>query len=217
MSDDLSRRDFFSLCGVLAASLTACTNASNRMRVAGSFIADPALEDYRPALRALIETVLPSDFPLDRETVESRLLRMFPLENERRFLGFQRTLIFFDQLDLSPHVAAPLLASERVALDVPHRMSESEFRRVAARKTEVELESCEAFFRRFGPATRYAPLPPDARMAWLQLWSASELTVKRDFASTLRSLIYISSYSADALWPTIRYAGPLIDRPERKS
>lgn len=217
MADEVSRRDFFSLCSVLAASLTACSNASNQLRVASSFVADPALEDYRPALRALVETVLPTDFPLDHATVESRLLRMFPLENERRFLGFQRTLIFFDQLDLAPHVAAPLLAAERVALDVPHRMSEREFRRVAAQKTAAESESCEAFFRRFGAASRFAPLAREARTAWLELWSASELTVKRDFASTVRSLIYISAYSADALWPAIGYDGPLIDRPERNT
>src|SRR5204862_8106375 len=122
MPPDFSRRDFLATCSVLAASLAACSGAGQRTRTAASFLADPALADYRAALRALIETVLPvssPQFPLDAATVEARLLRMFPLEDERRFLGFQRTLVYFDQLDLAPHVAAPLLAAERTALDVP--------------------------------------------------------------------------------------------------
>jgi hypothetical protein len=217
MPDELNRRDFFSLCGILAASFAACSGPAQRMRVASSFLVDPALEDYRPALRALIETVLPREFPLSAAAVEERILRMFPLEEERRFLGFQRTLAYFDQLDLAPHVAAPLLAAERVALDVPSRVSEQEFRRLCASRIERESTECDAFFERFRNATRFTALAADARLAWLQLWGASQFGVKRDFMHSIRVLVYTSAYSADALWAAIGYDGPLLERPERRS
>lgn len=212
---EFSRRDFLSACSVLAASLAACSGAATRTRVAAAFLVDPALDDYRPALRALIETILPlPDFPMDAATVERRLLRMFPLEEERRFLGFQRTLVYFDRLDLQPHVAAPLLAVERIALDVPHRVSESEFRLMVAEKTRLESERCDAFTGRHN-ATTFAALPPAARSEWIDLWLQSEFTVKREFARGARTLILTSAYSADATWPAIGYDGPLVKRPER--
>jgi hypothetical protein len=187
------------------------------MRAAASFLADPALADYRPALRALIETVLPAHFPIDTDGVEHRLLRMFPLDDERRFVGFQKTLVYFDALELAPHVAAPLLAEERIALDVPERMSEQDFDALCDAKTKRETEAADAFFARFGRAAHFAALAPDARVAWLGLWSASGLAVKREFSRGVRNLIYISAYSADRVWPAIGYDGTLIGRPERTS
>src|SRR5688572_14900655 len=150
MSSEFTRRDFLATCSVLAASLTACTSG---LRTAASFIADPAFDDYRASLRALIETVLPPRFPITTDEVERRLLRMFPLEEERRFLGFQKTLVYFDALDLAPHVAAPLLAAERVALDVPERLSEQEFDALCDAKTRIDAQSAVAFFAQFGRVT----------------------------------------------------------------
>lgn len=187
------------------------------MRSAAAFLADPALADYRPALRALIETVLPAQFPIDTGEVERRLLRMFPLEEERRFLGFQKTLVYFDALELAPHLAAPLLAEERIALDVPERMPEQEFDALCDAKTRLESATADTFFARFGRATHFAALPAEARVAWLGLWSASEFAVKREFSRGVRNLIYISAYSADRVWPAIGYDGTLIGRPERTS
>jgi hypothetical protein len=187
------------------------------MRAAASFLADPALADYRPALHALIETVLPAQFPIDTHEVERRLLRMFPLDDERRFVGFQKTLVYFDALDLAPHVAAPLLAEERIALDVPERMSEQDFDALCDAKTKREAEAADAFFARFGRAAHFAALAPEGRVAWLGLWSASGVAVKREFSRGVRNLIYISAYSADRVWPAIGYDGTLIGRPERTS
>jgi len=210
---DFSRRDFLAVCSVLAASLSACSDATTRTRVAAAFLVDPALDDYRPALRALIETILPvpsPEFPLDVETIERRLLHMFPLEEERRFLGFQRTLVYFNRLDLQPHVAAPLLAAERIALDVPARVTESEFRRIVKEKIRLESE------RRYGSATiTFAGLPARERIEWVNLWLRSEFTVKREFARSARALILTSAYSAEATWPVIGYDGPLLKRTER--
>jgi len=218
MSPDPDRREFLAVCGVLAASLAACTGVGRGMRAASSFIADPGLADYGATLRALIETLLPigsGEFPLDVNTVEQRLLRMFPLDDERRFLGLQRTLVYFDALDLAPHVAAPLLAAERIALDVPSRLSEAEFRSIVAAKSQTEWQSCETFFHRFGRPARFAALAPEARLSWLRLWGASEFAVKRDFARTIRTLIYMSAYSSERVWPVIGYDGPLLKLPER--
>ena len=210
MSGDFSRRDFLAICSVLAAS--ACTTG---LRTAASFLSDPAYDEYRPTLRALIETVLPPRFPLDTNEVEHRLLRMFPLEEERRFLGFQKTLVYFDALDLAPHVASPLIAAERVALDVPERLAEREFDALCEAKTRGDAQATEVFFAQHGRATRFASLAPDVRAAWLRLWNASEYSVKRDFARSVRILVCVAAYSSDRVWPAIGYDGPLVDRPER--
>ncbi|MFL6248448.1 MAG: hypothetical protein ACJ74H_20665 [Thermoanaerobaculia bacterium] len=205
MSSEFTRRDFLATCSVLAAS--ACTTG---LRTAASFLADPAYEDYRAPLRALIETVLPPRFPIATDEVERRLLEMFPFEEERRFLGFQKTLVYFDALDLAPHVAAPLLAAERVALDVPERLPEHEFDALCEAKTRIDAQSADAFFTQHGRASHFAPLPPDARAAWLRLWNASEFTVKRDFARSVRNLVCVAAYSSDRVWPAIGYDGPLL-------
>jgi hypothetical protein len=194
---------------VLAASLAACTTG---LRTAASFIADPAFDDYRASLRALIETVLPPRFPINTDEVERRLLLMFPLEEERRFLGFQKTLVYFDALELAPHVAAPLLAAESVALDVPERLSEREFDALCDLKTRIDAQSTDVFFAQYGRASHFAPLAPDARAAWLRLWNASEFTVKRDFARSVRNLVCVAAYSSDRVWPAIGYDGPLVER-----
>jgi hypothetical protein len=209
MSNEFTRRDFLATCSVLAASLAACTTG---LRTAASFIADPAFDDYRASLRALIETVLPPRFPIATDEVERRLLQMFPLQEERRFLGFQKTLVYFDALDLAPHVAAPLLAAERVALDVPERLSEQEFDALCDAKTRIDAQSAEAFFSQFGRAARFASLAPDARAAWLRLWNTSEFAVKRDFARSVRNLVCIAAYSSDQVWPAIGYDGPLVQQ-----
>jgi hypothetical protein len=217
MSDDLTRRGFLSTCGVLAASLAACTGSGRGLRSTVVFLSDPAYSDYQAALRALIETVLPADFPIDTNEVERRLLSMFPLEDDRRFLGFQKTLVYFDSLELAPHVAAPLVAAERVALDVPERLSEHEFDALVRVKSERESQATDAFFARYGRAAHFAPLIREPRGAWLQLWGASEFTVKRDFARSVRNLVCIAAYSSERVWPAIGYDGTLLHRPERVS
>ena len=210
MSAEFSRRDFLAICSVLAAS--ACTTG---LRTAEAFLTDPAYDEYRDTLRALIETVLPRRFPLDTNEVERRLLQMFPLEEERRFLGFQKTLVYFDALDLAPHVASPLIAAERVALDVPERLSDREFDVLCDSKTRSDAQSADAFFAQHGRSKSFASLAPDARAAWLRMWNASEYSVKRDFARSVRILVCVAAYSSDRVWPAIGYDGPLLDRPER--
>jgi hypothetical protein len=217
MSGEFNRRDFLGTCGVLAAAFAGCSGAGAGLRTAASFLIDPAYDVYRGSLRALIETVLPPNFPIDTDEVERRLLRMFPLEEERRFLGFQKTLVYFDALDLAPHVAAPLLSVERIALDVPERMSERDFDALCDAKRGREAHATDLFFTRYGHATRYAPLAPDARAAWLRLWNESEFSVKREFARSVRNLVCVAAYSSDRVWPAIGYDGPLVAVPRSSS
>lgn len=220
MLPDFDRRQFLSACSVLASSLVACSGVTTRTRVASSFIANPSLDDYRPALRALIATILPfgsPGFAVDPDFVEQRFLRMFPLEDERKFLPLQQTLVYFDQLDLAPHIAAPLIVAERIALDVPERMPSSEFRRLCAEKTERETRACDLLLSRFHPSSRFTSLGSNERAAWFQLWATSEFSAKREFAGRLRSCVVITAYSADRLWPALGYEGPLVGGTERSS
>jgi hypothetical protein len=210
--DALSRREFASVCAILAAALTACSDITTRTRTAAALIVDPAEGDYRGILRSLIETVLPIGspyFPLDAATVHDRLLLMFPLEDETRFLGLQRTLVYFNDLDLAPHAAAPLIAAERLALDVPERMSERDFRILASTKIASDIALTRSFT---GTAGTFIALPPPRRAAWLNAWRESAFTVKRQFAQAIRTLIHVSAYSDEVMWPAIRYAGPLVRR-----
>jgi hypothetical protein len=213
MNAEVNRRDFLATCGVLAASLAACSGAGSGLRTAASFLIDPAYDIYRGSLRALIETVLPAGFPLSTDDVELRLLKMFPLEEEKRFIGFQKTLVYFDRLDLVPHVAAPLIAAEREALDVPERMPEREFDALCEEKKQRESRAFASDDRVRG--VTFAGLAPDARLAWLERWAASEFAVKRQFASSVRVLVNVSAYSSDRVWPAIHYDGPLVHKPER--
>jgi len=216
---EVSRRDFLSLCSILAASLSACKSLTESARVASSFVVDPQAGEYRPTLQALVESILPihtDGFPLDVATVTGRTLRMFLAEDDQRFLELQKALIYFNQLDLSPHIAAPLIAAERLALDVPEHLSEQDFLRVTTERIRLETIREEEHARRYpAPDHTFVALPPEGRLAWWRLWSGSSFTVKREFARAVRALIMIAAYSADAMWPAIGYEGPLIRKPER--
>lgn len=70
------------------------------MRLAYTFINDPPLEAYRPVLDALVGTVLPcerTDFHASASDVGARLLTLFQLETDPRFLAVQNMLLYFDQ------------------------------------------------------------------------------------------------------------------------
>ncbi len=212
--EEVSRRDFLALCGVLAASFLSCT-LSSRTRSAAALLADPPLDDYLPVLEGLIRAVLPLEegFPLSLEVVRGRVLSMFPIETETRFLGLQRTLVFFGQLDLFPHVSGPLMAHERIALDVPHRVAERDFLRIAAERRSRDEEAATRLLRRTNTRS-FTRLPLDMKRDYLGLWKESEFTIKREFAVTVRSIIMVASYADDRTWSSIGYAGTTKGRPE---
>lgn len=214
---EISRRDFFAACSILAASLAACSTLTDRTRVAAAFIVDPPADEYMPALRDLIRILLPFDraeFPLSPAQVETRLLRLFPLEKERRFLGLQRTLVFFNQLDLIPHTAQVLIEEERKAADVPARLGRREFRQVIRQKVVREMATFSRFVEGLEPEARYfTALPRERQREYFEMWQESELLIKREFAGGLRYLVMVTAYSDDRVWPALGYDGPLIRAP----
>jgi hypothetical protein len=197
----LDRRTFIGAVAVLAG----CTHSLIRQtKIAESFVLDPDWTTYRPILRDLIRIILPLDDPhfpkLTLDEIETRLISMFPLENEQRFLGLQRTLTLFEQVDLFPIVSSPLLLEEEKARD----------------GARPDLASDERAYREFAGAhairgaAQFTKLPAGAQRAYFLLWHDSAFIVKRAFHSGMKTLVMITVYSADAMWPTIGYAGPLV-------
>jgi hypothetical protein len=214
-----SRREFVALCGVLAASFTACSNLGGRTRAAAAYLVDPPLDDYLPIVRGFARAVLPleSAFPLSEHEVTQRLLKLFPLEREARFIGLQKTLVYFDATDLFPFVSSPLLAEERKMRDVPLRMSESDFATMSKNAEARDRASWRDFAARNGARANFAQLSFEEQRRYFELWSSSDFVIKRAFARTMRTLVLIAAFSSDRVWPKIGYAGPLIDRPSHEN
>lgn len=212
-----SRRGFLISAPLLVATLVRCSNTLwNQTRFADAFVNDPNSTAYRPALDAVIATVLPferDDFPLrDPGFVRQRLVRMFPLESDDRFAGFQRTLVLFDEIGLFEIFSGPLLQEEAIARDTSQRGGD--MNQLAAMIRETDTSSLETFRREFSvrPGGHFSDLDLAARRRYLGLWKNSASVVKREFHGALRSLVMISAYSMDEMWASIGYKGPLVHR-----
>jgi hypothetical protein len=212
----INRRDFLAVCSVLAAGLVACTSLTDQARTASAFIVDPRSDEYMPALRDLIRLMLPferPEFPLTPAAVEARLLRLFPLEQERRFLGLQRSLVFFNKLDLIPHAGPVFVEEERKAADSPARLSRGEFRRLIRERIARETTVFSSFVDSLEPKARYfTALTAESQREYFGLWASSELVIKREFAGGLRYLVMVTAYSDESVWPALGYAGPFVAR-----
>jgi hypothetical protein len=209
----VSRRLFAGTLPLLVVGLANCSGAFvDRTRFAEAFIVDPDWNAYRPILRGLIRVILPldqADFPrVPIESIEGRLISMFPLEKEQKFLGLQRTLVLFDQIDLFPIVSGPLLFEEEKARDDAHE------RNLGAELQESDGRAYQEFIRvqAIAGRPRFEELPIDAQRVYYALWRDSPSLVKRAFYSTMKTLVMTTFYSADEVWPSIGYAGPLIHR-----
>lgn len=210
----VSRRAVLQSAPFLVATLVRCTTAlSDRTRVAEAFLVDPSWAAYQPVLRGVITAVLPFETegfpPISAGEVEQRLVRLFPIERETRFLGLQRTMALFDELDLFPRMSGPLAQEESKARDLVARGGDVS--RVL-REIVVADEAAFAVFVREHVSSRFRDLPLEARREYLELWRDSASIVKRQFFDALRSLVMVSTWSMDAAWPSIGYAGPLLPR-----
>jgi hypothetical protein len=211
----ISRRAVLQSAPLLLATLVRCSNAvAGRARVAEAFIVDPSWNAYRPVLRGVIAAVLPFDAagfpPITLDDVEQRLLKLFPIENETRFAGLQRTIAFFDEINLFPLMPAPLLQEEAIVRDLAARGGDSA--RIGAEITATDKAAFAAFAANIKPNVRFRDLPTEAQRTYLGLWRDSASIVKREFFGALRNLVMITTWSMDATWPSIGYAGPLIPR-----
>lgn len=208
----ISRRVFLGCCSALALASSGCAGLPPQTRSAYTLIADPPLEQYRPILDGLIHSILPferADFPASVEQVRSRLLTLFRLEDDARFLGLQKALVLFDQTDLFAHRLVPV-QEEATALDADARGLDVQS--VIARSHALDIDLYERFVRGREVAQRFTVLPVERQREYLELWRASGYLLKRQFYASARSLVMISAYSMDVLWPAIRYGGPLLLR-----
>ncbi|MCU1348008.1 MAG: hypothetical protein JWO56_1038 [Acidobacteria bacterium] len=215
----VSRRTVLQSAPLLLATLVRCSNAvAGRARVAEAFIVDPSWAAYQPVLRGVVTAVLPFEAagfpPITPADVERRLVRLFPLEQEQRFLGLQRTIVLFDELDLFPRMSGPLAQEESKARDLVARGGD--VRRVLHDITAADEAAFAVFVREHAAggrgSLRFRDLPLDARRAYLGLWRDSASIVKRQFFDALRSLVMVTTWSMDATWAAIGYAGPLVPR-----
>ena len=168
--------------------------------MAYALLTDPALADYDEILGSLVRTVLPLEdrlFPVTRAQVQARLLHLFRLERDPRFLLLQRSFVLFDQTDLFPHFAPPANI-------------EQDERRRTKNERETHDRDLYARFVGHGPPARFTALPLDRQREYFDLWRQSRFLLRREFHATARSLVMVSAYSMPEVWAVIGYAGPLL-------
>ncbi|HXD17536.1 MAG TPA: hypothetical protein VN654_11020 [Vicinamibacterales bacterium] len=207
-----SRRAFLSACSALVLSLAGCGHVSPRMRSAYALLSDPPFTGYQAVLTGIVRAVLPaerSDFPVTPAQVEARLLRLFELERDPRFLALQKTLVIFEQTDLFAELAP--VDAELTARDARERGLDAAALMAALRRQDREL--ADAFARSLGDgAPRFSTLRLEDQRAYLDLWRRSGFLLKQQFYASARALVMISAYSMEAVWPAIGYDGPLLPR-----
>ena len=211
----LTRREFLTCCSALAVSGAACATLGPDTRSGYALLTDPPLANYEPILSALIRTVLPCEqngFPVTAEQVQARLLRMFELEGDPRFLLLQRSFVLFDQTDLFPHFR-PLAHEERRWRASPESSGPGQ---VFADDLSHDREQYAMFARAAAPS-RFTALTLDRQREYFDLWRRSRFLLRRAFYATSRSLVLITAYSMDEVWPAIGYAGPLLPRAATRS
>lgn len=222
--EHVSRRAVLQSAPFLLATLVRCSNAvAGRARVAEAFIVDPSWSEYRPVLRGVITAVLPfgtAGFPaITSEDIEQRLIRLFPIEKELQFLGLQRTIALFDEIDLFPSMSGPLAQEESKARDLLARGGDvaTIMAGIAAADSAAFIAFAQASGMRTNAHPRFRDLPLATRRAYLELWRDSASIVKRHFFDSLRALVMVTTWSMDATWPSIGYAGPLLPRKGMES
>lgn len=216
---DLARRDFLKACAALALTgpvLGGCGSLVSNSRFTRLLISDPAPEEYRPILAALIEAVLPFEHPrfprIPPESVLGRLEEMFPLEEEARLKPLQRSLLLLNDAALFPHAFGPLLSEERKSLRAEGGLDGKAVERLLEEAQARDRSLHAAFAARPGARSTLVAMEPPARREYLWMWSQSAFTLKRQLYRTTKALVMISAYSSPGFWGAIGYAGPLPER-----
>jgi hypothetical protein len=208
----LSRRTFLSTCSTLALCFAGCARLSPHMRAAYALVADPPFAVYQAVLSGIIRAVLPferSDFPLTPAQVQGRLLRLFELEQDTRFLALQKTLVFFEQIDLFADLAP--VDAELTARDARGRGLDAASLVSGLRRQDRQL--ADAFAQSLGDsALSFSALQLMRQREYVELWRRSGFRIKQQFYTSARSLVMISAYSMEEVWPAIGYDGPLVPR-----
>lgn len=197
------RREFLSSCGALVLALSGCRSVLPRTRLGRLALTDPHPDDWAPVLRAIIVTILPFDHPrfpaVPVEAIQGRLLALFPLEEDERFLVLQKGLMIFNQVDLFPVLQAPMAADERALTPgAPIAESAREDQRIYAEFARTLPSGARAF----------TALGTTERAAYFQLWGRSGFNGKRQFHGAARHLVMATAWSHEDFWRAIGYAGP---------
>ncbi len=208
----VSRRTFLTSSAALALCAAGCRSWTPSTRAAYALVVDPPPAAYRPVLTSIVRAVLPFEHPqfpaLSATDVEKRLMRLFPVDRESRFLTLQRGLAMFDQMDLFPHAFAPLIDAE----DPEPDDREGPGGDWLSRATRADEQRYGEFMRAWHPERPvFSELPVAGQRAYLMMWMRSSFIVRRQFARSAKSMVTITAYSMDALWQSIGYRGPLIE------
>ena len=142
--------------------------------------------------------------------VATRLLTLYQLESDPRFLTVQKMLLYFEQTDLFPS-ALPLIEQERLAIDAhEHRL---DLDALLKRKETLDLSQYADFTARdHAVELRFSALTLQRQREYLNLWNRSEFLVRRQFYFSVRALVMIAAYSMDEVWSAIGYDGPVLPR-----
>jgi hypothetical protein len=208
----LSRRTFLSTCSTLALCLAGCTRLSPQTRAAYALVSDPPFAAYQAVLSGIIRAVLPferSDFPVTPAQVEARLLRLFELERDARFVALQKTLVFFEQIDLFADLAP--VDAELTTRDARERGLDAATLVSDLRRHDRQLADAFAHARD-DHAPYFSALQLMRQREYFDLWRRSGFRIKQQFYTSVRSLVMISAYSMEEVWPAIGYDGPLVPR-----
>lgn len=141
--------------------------------------------------------------------VEARLLRLFELEQDPRFLAVQKTLMVFEQTDLFAELAP--VDAELTVRDARERRLDVATIVADIRRHDRRLADAFARSRGDGPLL-FSALGLGQQREYVDLWRRSGFLVKQQFYASARSLVMISAYSMEEVWAAIGYDGPVLDR-----
>lgn len=215
-SADMARRDFLKTCLGLAAAtgLSACGPLVSRTHFTRLLLADPAPDEYRPILTALMGTVLPFGdrrFPFSPQDMLARFGKLFSMEDEERLIPLQRGLILFNETELFSHAFGPVREEERKALSAYPDNTPEGVERQLERKRVLDGKLLAGFLKKQGmEPVPFLDMNPAERKEYLWIWSQSAFLLKRRFYRTAKAVILIAAYSSPDLWKPIGYQGPFV-------
>jgi hypothetical protein len=219
----MDRREF-----VIASSFAAAVSSLQWLRGGGMLPSDAALleggagsrrvalangtavDTAKTVFEALVRAVLPSDDPrfaaIAPAAVADRADRLFALDQDT---AVQQNLVLFDALAqfVSP---PPAIGIAEPVLFPPSDAERSASAAVAARIARDAAAYQAASAAWGGQPALFTDLTLAGQRAYLMLWARSALGVRRRFYRSMKTLVMAATYSMDAVWPIIGYAGPLL-------
>lgn len=212
----MDRKEFV-VAGALAAAASSAQwlHDGGLLRVALDRSAIAASNAAPDVFGAIVRAVLPSDDPrfaaVTPETIEHRANNIFSIDKDA---GVQSNLVLFDDLRLFTAPPPALIAAENDQFPVSAFDKDA----VAPLSARVARDAgaYQALAARW-PAgiAHFTELGLADQRAYMMLWARSALAVRRRFYRSTKTLVMVATYSLDASWPVIGYAGPLFHpRPQ---